>query len=196
MSGRGVGGLWHHAASDCSSPAPACFSSWELISTSCRKPELESVVQLSLFKNMDCFFFFNHVYVFICSGTSLVGHSNGENNNVTREQLQVGHRCRKHLQALCHPSRRGCAAASPGTGGRWQWVRVSSQLLQSCKWILAAFDQLCHEILGNMFLSQLLWMFFLWGGGGWMDTCAELLLVGPCFAGRAGCRWEVRTCCS
>lgn len=110
---RGVfGGPWHQA--DSRSPAPACSSSWELISTSCRKPELESVVQLSLCLKSGFFFFlFNCVYVFICCGPSLVGHSSSENNSVTREQLQVGHQCRKHLRALCHPFHRGRAAASP-----------------------------------------------------------------------------------
>lgn len=124
----GIGGLWHQA--DSRSPAPACFSSWELISTSCRKPELESVVLLSLHLKLQCIFF-NCIYVFICCGTSLLGHSRSENNSVTREQLQVGHRCRKHLRALCHPFHRGCATASPAPagGGCWPWVRVSSKLL-------------------------------------------------------------------
>lgn len=94
----GIGGPWHEA--DCRTPA--CFSSWELISTSCRKPELESVVQLSLHIKMS-FFSFSCIYLFMFCGTSLAGHSSSENNSVTREQLQIGHQCRKHLQAPCHP---------------------------------------------------------------------------------------------
>lgn len=111
MVRRGIEGLWHQAGSR--SRVPACFSSWELISTSCRKPELESVVQLSLRLKIQCVvFIFNCIYIFMCCETSLVGHSSSENNSVTREQVQVGHRCRKHLRAVCHPFHRGRVTAS------------------------------------------------------------------------------------
>lgn len=113
MVRRGIGDQWHEA--DSRSPAPACFSSWELISTSCRKPELESIVQLSLCLKIRLFFFFFPycVYVFICYRTSLVGHSSSENNSVTRRQIQVGHWCRKHLWAQCHLFLHGYTAVSP-----------------------------------------------------------------------------------
>lgn len=115
MVREGIGDQWHQA--DSRSPAPACFSSWELISSSCRKPELESIVQLSLCLKIRPFFFFSFftycIYVFVCCRTWLVGQSSSENNSVTKGQVQVGHQCRKHLWAQCHPFLRGCTALSP-----------------------------------------------------------------------------------
>lgn len=67
MVREGIGEQWHQA--DSRSPAPAYFSSWELISTSCRKPELESIVQLSFCLKIWPFFFLT-VFMFLY----VVGH--------------------------------------------------------------------------------------------------------------------------
>lgn len=109
-----VGRYWKPMASSwLLEPAPACFNSWELKSTSCRKTELESIVHLSFCLKIWPFFPLSVFMFSICCRTSLVGQSSSENNSVTRGQVQVGHQCRKHLWAQCHPFLHGHAAVSP-----------------------------------------------------------------------------------
>lgn len=187
----GIGDQWHQA--DCRSPAPACFSSWELISTSCRKPELESIVQLSFCLKIWPFFPLYSVYVFICSRTSLVGQSSSENNSVTRGQVQLGQRCRKHLWAQCHPFLHGYSAVSPapacGAAAGPELKLPANSSSDGCEVWLLLTSSAVKTWERCLFAQPVLRKVAALGGG-----CAELLPVGLCFVGPSGCRWEVWMC--
>lgn len=186
-----IGDQWHQA--DCRSPAPACFSSWELITTSCRKPELESIVQLSFCLKIWPFFPPYCVYVFICWRTSLVGQSSSENNSVRGGQVQVGHRCRKHLWAQCHPLLHGCTAVSPapacGAAAGPELELPANSSSAGCEVQLLWTNSAVKTWEWCLFAQAELRKVAALRGG-----CAELLPVGLCSAGPSGCRWEVWMC--